>query len=200
MGARASSKSAQTRYMPKEPPRRYLRPVDAMVTIGREMRGHCLAADNRRRVAAHTRECRMSTFKRILVIGAITATGLAAGIGSTAHAAAAPGLRVVTHAANGQRLESVKNVQILKGSKKQGGFKFKANKIKVPDCNNPNVTDSVNITNNTTVSQGIVFEGTVIATEAPGDDDGFCASGGPATIQVSLDDDASAVLTINIVH
>jgi hypothetical protein len=145
----------------------------------------------------------MSAFKRVLVIGAITATGLAASIGSTAHAAAAPGLRVVAHSVNGPRVtggEKVKNTSILPRNRASGGYKFSPNHVRVPDCSNPQFTDSFNVTNNTTISQSIVFEGSVIATLDPGQEAGFCGENGPGQIQVSLQADPSTVLTINIVH
>jgi hypothetical protein len=143
----------------------------------------------------------MTTIKRTLVVAAIAAMGVFASVG-TVHAAQAT-LRPVGHAVFAQavsgHLETPKNSNILPRNRASGGFKFVDNHVRVPDCNNPNVGYSLNITNDTADPQTIDQDGAQINTIPAGESQQYCGNGAGVQ-QVYLDGDPSATLTINVQH
>jgi hypothetical protein len=146
------------------------------------------------------REAMMPTIKRSLVVAAIAAMGVFASVG-TVHAAQAS-LRPVGHAAHGpaiQGLQTPKNSNILPRDNRSVPYKFMPSHMRVPDCNNPLVSYSLTITNDTAVDQTIDEAGVQIDTIPAGSSQAYCANGAGVQV-VYLDGTPSATLQIDTIR
>jgi hypothetical protein len=117
----------------------------------------------------------LPTIRRCLAIAAVATAGVFASVG-TAHAA--PATQHASFRAASVRtvhgFETVKNTYIVQRNRLGVSYKFSPNHVRVPDCSNPNVFDSFNITNNSAVTQQPTFGGSpLLSPIAPGATEGI---------------------------